>query len=78
MQQTIAESEQSLREIGYPFMAEKHRLSDLLLERREDFLRENLSPVQEEIREASRGIRTRYGPRYRRAFAHDPIFVSSS
>ena len=48
MRETIAETERSLREIGYLFMAEKHRLSDLFLERRKKFLRENLVAARAE------------------------------
>ena len=48
MRETIAETERSLREIGYLFMAEKHRLSDLFLERRNKFLNENLTAARGE------------------------------
>ncbi|HTZ49840.1 MAG TPA: dynamin family protein [Verrucomicrobiae bacterium] len=66
MQQTIAASDQSLREIGYLFMAEKHRLSDLFLERRKKFLQDHLSATAAELRNAGEQIHTRYGPAYRR------------
>jgi predicted GTPase len=70
MRETVAETERSLREIGYLFMAEKHRLSDLFLERRKKFLRESLTAAQAEANEEFRKIRHWYGPRFRRAAMH--------
>lgn len=66
MQQTIAGTDQSLREITYLFMAEKHRLSDLFLDRRRKFLQDQLPATQQEFHETSQPTRTRYGPVYRR------------
>lgn len=66
MRETIAESERSLREIGYLFMAEKHRLSDLFLERRKEFLRHALAECKGETRGAFLKIPHRYGPKFRR------------
>jgi GTP-binding protein EngB required for normal cell division len=66
MRETIAETERSLREIGYLLMAEKHRLSDLFLGRRNSFLNENLAAAKPEATEAFRKVHRRYGPRYRR------------
>lgn len=66
MQQTIAGTDQSLREIAYLFMAEKHRLSDLFLDRRRKFLLDQLPAARQEFDETSRQIRARYGPSYRR------------
>jgi dynamin family protein len=66
MRETIAETERLLREIGYLFMAEKHCLSDLFLERRKKFLSENLAATKAEANEEFRKIRRGYGPRFRR------------
>ncbi|MGB7729182.1 MAG: dynamin family protein [Candidatus Acidiferrum sp.] len=78
MRETIAETEQSLREIGYLFMAEKHRLSDLFLERRKNFLRENLVAARAEANEEFRKIRHGYGPRFRRDAMHAAQTVAAS
>ncbi len=78
MRQTIAETERSLREIGYLFMAEKHRLSDLFLERRKKFLRENLTAAKAEANEQFRKIRRAYGPRFRREAMHAAQTIATS
>jgi predicted GTPase len=70
MRETIAETERSLRDIGYLFMSEKRRLSDLFLERRKKFLRENLISARVEANERFRKIRHWYGPRFRREAMH--------
>lgn len=78
MHETIAETERSLREIGYLFMAEKHRLSDLFLERRKKFLTENLNPAKSEAKEEFRKIRRRYGPKFRREAMHAAQVVAAN
>jgi hypothetical protein len=78
MRETIAETERSLREIGYLFMAEKHRLSDLFLERRKTFLSENLAAAKAEANEEFRKIRRGYGPGFRREAMHAAQTVASS
>lgn len=70
MRETIAQTDQSLREIGYLFMAEKHRLSDLFLERKEKFLRENLPAAKAQVIEEFAKIRRLFGPRFRREAMH--------
>jgi predicted GTPase len=70
MRETIAETERSLREIGYLFMAEKHRLSDLFLERRKKFFGDNLAVAKTEAIEEFRKIRRGYGPRFRGEAMH--------
>jgi Dynamin family len=66
MRETIAETERSLRGIGYLFMAEKHRLSDLFLERRTQFLTITLIAAKAEATEHMRKIPRLYGPAFRR------------
>jgi len=66
MRETIDDTERSLREIGYLFMAEKQRLSDLFLDRKKSFLAANLDAAKSEAREAFDRIQQWYGPRYRR------------
>ena len=78
MRATIAETERSLREIGYLFMAEKHRLSDLFLERRKNFLRENLVAARAEANGEFRRIRRGYGPTFRREAMHAAQAIAAS
>jgi hypothetical protein len=78
MRSTIEETERSLREIGYLFMAEKYRLSDLFLERRRKFLLESLPGAKTEAGKEFRKIRHRYGPRFRRAAMHAAQSVAAS
>jgi dynamin family protein len=78
MRETIAETERSLREIGYLFMSEKHRLSDLFLERRKKFLHENLVAAKAEASEEFRKIRRGYGPRFRREAMHVAQTIAAS
>jgi len=78
MRETIAETERSLREIGYLFTAEKHRLSDLFLERRKTFLSENLAAAKAEANEEFRKIRRGYGPRFRREAMHAAQTIAAS
>jgi Dynamin family len=70
MRETIAETERSLREISYLFMAEKHRLSDLFLERRQTFLSEICRAAREEADQEFLKLPSHYGPRYRRDVMH--------
>ena len=78
MRDTITETEQSLREIGYLFMADKHRLSDLFLERRKKFLAENLAAARSEAHEEFRKISSWHGPRIRREAMHAAQVVASN
>jgi hypothetical protein len=66
MRQTITEAERSLRELGYLFMAELHRLSDLFLEQRKSFLAATLPKAKAEFAKELRGMPKYYGPRLRR------------
>ncbi|HZU41251.1 MAG TPA: dynamin family protein [Terriglobales bacterium] len=70
MRETIGEAERSLREIGYLFTAEQHRLSDLFLARRREFLEQIREETHAEVREAFGRVRRRYGPRFRREAMH--------
>ena len=67
MQQTIREAERSLREFGHLFTAEQHRLSDLFLERRKEFLARTLPGARKEAEAAVDQLQSRwYGPHFRR------------
>lgn len=60
-------------------MAEKHRLSDLFLERRKKFLRENLVAAKAEANEEFQKIRRReFGPRFRRDAMYAAQTVAAS
>lgn len=66
MRETIAAAERSLHELGYLFMAEQHRLSDLFLGGRKKFLGKALRLAHPEFQEELRRIPRRYGPKFRR------------
>jgi hypothetical protein len=55
-----------LRDLGYLFMAEQHRLSDLFLAQRKSFLAAASPKAKAEFSEELRAIPRRYGPRFRR------------
>jgi hypothetical protein len=67
LRQTISEAERSLRDLGYLFMAEEHRLSDVFLAQRKRFLAEASPNTNAEFAEAVAMLRRRYGPEFRRA-----------
>ena len=66
IRQTITNAERSLRELGYLFMAEQHRLSDLFLAQRKSFLVAAVPKAKTEFNAELRAIPRRYGPRFRR------------
>lgn len=70
MRQTIADAERSMHDLGYLFTAEQHRLSDLFLGRRKEFLKQTLPPARTELREKLKALPHRSGPGYRRDVLH--------
>lgn len=76
MRQTITEAERSLREVGYLFTAEQHRLSDLFLSQRKAFLADALPKAKQETQDELGRIAKRYGPRFRREAMHVAQTVS--
>ena len=66
LRQTISEAERSLRDMGYLFMAEEHRLSDMFRGQRKQFLAQALPSGNAEFAEQAAGLRRRYGPKFRR------------
>jgi hypothetical protein len=66
LRQTVAEAERSLRDFGYLFTAEEHRLSDMFLEQRKQFLAQELPTVKADFDKELKTVRRRYGPRFRR------------
>jgi len=67
MKGTLAEAERSVRDLGYLWMAEQRRLSDLFVERHKSFLASALPLAREEFEQALRSVPRRMGPAYRRA-----------
>jgi GTP-binding protein EngB required for normal cell division len=63
---TISEAERSIHDLGYLFTAEQHRLSDLFLLRRKEFLKVALPPARADMENALRTARRRGGPSFRR------------
>jgi GTPase Era involved in 16S rRNA processing len=66
LRQTVGETEQSLRDLGALFSADQMRLSNLLLARRKEFLRETFPIALRELRQEMRPVRTTFGPALRR------------
>ena len=66
MKTTIAEAERSMRELGYLWMSEQQRLSDLFVNRHKAFVAGALPRASEELDQAISGIRHLAGPGYRR------------
>ena len=67
MKETIVEAERSMRELGFLFMAEQHRLSDIFVTRRKAFLNSLLPEAAREFNDALQSLRRAMGPSYRRA-----------
>ncbi|HEX9120284.1 MAG TPA: dynamin family protein [Terriglobales bacterium] len=63
---TISESERSMHELGYLFTAEQHRLSDLFLLRRKEFLKVALPAARVDMENALGTARRHNGPSFRR------------
>ena len=70
MKETINESERSMRELDYLFMAELHRVSDLFGERRRRFFRSAWTESEAEFGEKLPSIQLGLGPAYRRRVMH--------
>jgi Dynamin family len=63
---TMAEAQQSMREMSYLFMAEMHHLSDALLERRKQFLDRTDRTGQAALHQECGRTSSTWGPRFRR------------
>jgi len=62
MKQTIADAEQSMRELGYLFMAEQRRLSDMFVDRHKAFLARVMPQASKEFDVALQSISRWLGP----------------
>jgi hypothetical protein len=66
MKQTIAEAEQSMRELGHLLMGEQQRLSDCFLGRRKGYLAITMPNSAQQLEDALRLAPHSLGPSYRR------------
>ena len=71
LRQTISEAERSMHDLGHLFTAEQHRLSDLFLPRRKEFLKTVLPPARAEMNKAFESTPRGSGPSFRRHVMHD-------
>ena len=67
MRQTLADSERSLRDLGYLLTSEQHRLSDLFLSQRRTFMEHALAAAELEYETEAPKLHKGWGPAYRRA-----------
>ena len=65
MKETIGEAERSTRELGFLFMAEQHRISDLFLERRQRFFLSAWTESEGEFNQELPPLTSGFGPHYR-------------
>jgi hypothetical protein len=70
MKETISEAERSMRELNYLFMAEQHRISDLLGDRHKEFFGSAWAESETEFGEGLLSVRLGFGPNYRRRLMH--------
>jgi Dynamin family len=66
MKQTINEAERSMRDLRFLFMAEQHRISDIFLERQQQFVSTAWVECEREFGERLPSLPAGFGPRYRR------------
>jgi len=66
LRKTVAEAEQSLRDLGALFSSEQMRLSTTLLSRRKEFLRQALPVARREFENEAESVGTWFGPARRR------------
>jgi len=71
MNQTLAEAERSMRELGFLLMAEQQHLSDVLVTRHKDFLASVLPRANQEFERVLGSTRRRMGASYRRALMRE-------
>ena len=66
MKETISDAERSMRELNFLFMAEQHRISDLLVDRHKQFFRSASMECESKFDQALSSVRRGLGPHYRR------------
>jgi len=67
LRSTLGDTERSLRELGFLLTAEQHRLSDLFLSHRKEFLGREQPAAEVEFAKAMESVPRGFGPRFRRA-----------
>jgi ribosome biogenesis GTPase A len=65
MKETIAGAERAMRELGFLFLAEERRLSDMFGNRHKTFLASVMPKAKEQFEEALKSLPDRVGPSYR-------------
>jgi hypothetical protein len=70
MKETISEAERSMRELGFLFMAEQHRISDLFGDRHKQFFSGAWDESEAEFNRRLESISLGFGPHYRRRVMH--------
>ncbi|MGA9060203.1 MAG: dynamin family protein [Terracidiphilus sp.] len=70
MKRTINEAERSMRELGFLFVAEQRRISDLFGERRRQFFRSAWTESEKEFDEELASVSLSFGPHYRHRVMH--------
>jgi GTP-binding protein EngB required for normal cell division len=70
MKQTISEAERSMRELGFLFMAEQHRISDLFGDRHKQFFKVAWAESEAEFNRELPTIHRVFGPHYRLRVMH--------
>jgi GTP-binding protein EngB required for normal cell division len=70
MKKTIGESERSMHELNYLFMAEQHRISDLFGDRHKQFFSSAWAESQTEFNRDLVSLPLGFGPRYRQRVMH--------
>ena len=71
MKETIVDAERSMRELGYLFMAEQQRLSDMFVDRHKAFLARVMPQAGREFDVALNSLSHSLGPSYRRRTFHE-------
>jgi Dynamin family len=78
MKQTINGAECSMRELGFLFMAEQQRISDLFVERHKRFFQSAWAESKAKFDEQLPSVPHGFGPRYRRRLMHLAQEISRS
>jgi predicted GTPase len=78
MKQTIGEAERSMRELGFLFMAEQHRISDLFGDRHKQFYDSKGKEAEAEFDRELSSIPCGFGPAYRKRVMHLAQKISSN
>ena len=78
MKQTIGEADRSMRELGFLFMAEQHRISDLFGDRHKQFYDSTGKEAEAEFNRELSSIPRGFGPSYRKRVMHLAQEISSS